>query len=157
MSSNRISIERRAASVQRCIQTNSITTTQRCYRSTYGPPALSGDSIQSWHGHFIGFGTVSDRQRSGRPLVSLDDVRKIENVFNENPRLSTSNAEHELRILISTIRDVLRKRLKTFPYKISFLQELLPRDYVDRLNWARNCLREISTDSQYLSRIVFFG
>ena len=134
MSSNRISIERRAASVQRYIQTNSITETQRCHRSTYGPPAPSEDSIRKWHDHFIRFGTVTDRQRSGRSLVSLDDVREIENAFNKNPRQSTRNAELEPRIPRSSIRDVVGKKLKIFPYKISFLQVLLPRDYVDRLN-----------------------
>ena len=157
MSSNRISIEWRAASVQRYIQTNSITVTQRWYRSTYGALAPSGNSIRRWHDHFIRFGSVADRQRSGRAPVSLDDVREIENAFNENPWLSTWNTERELRIPRFTMWDVLRKKLKMFPYKISFLQELLPRDYVDRLNWARHCLMEIRRDSQYLSRIVFFG
>ena len=48
--------------------------------------------------------------------------------------MSTRNAEREFGIPRSTIRVVLRKKLKMFPYKISFLQELLARDYVDRLN-----------------------
>ena len=82
-------------------------------------------------------------------------MREIENAFDDNPRMSTRDAERELRIPRSAIRDVLRKKLKMFPYKISFLQELHRRDYVDRLNWARHCRREISRDSQYLSRIVF--
>ena len=128
MSSNKISIERRAASVQSYIQTNSITTTQRSSRSTYGPPAPSGDSIRKWFDHFIRFGTVADRKRLGRPPVSLDDVRKIENAFNENPRLSTRYTERELRIPRSTIRDVLRKKLKMFRTKFHF---------------CKNCSREI--------------
>ena len=66
----------------------------------------------------------------------MDDERKIENAFNENPRLFCRNAERELSIPKSTIRDVPRKKLKMSPYEISFLQELLPRDYADRLNWA---------------------
>ena len=61
-------------------------------------------------------------------------MSKIENAFNQNPRMSTRNAERELRIPRSTIRDVLRKKLKVSLYKISFLQALLPKDYVDRLN-----------------------
>ena len=155
MSSHRISPERKAAIVRRYIQTNSIIATQRWYRSIYGPPAPSGDSIRRWNDHFLRYGTVADLPRSGRPRVSSEDVSKIENAFNENPRLSTRNAERELGIPRSTIRDVLRKKLKMFPYRISFLQQLLPRDYVDRLNWAQHCRREIRRDSQYLSRIVF--
>ena len=128
--------------MQRYFQTNSIASTQRCYHSTYGPPASSSDSIRRWHDNFIRFRIATDRQISGRLPVSLEDVREIENVFNENPRLSTRNAE--------------RNELKMFPYKISFLQEL-PIDYVDRLNWSGYCRREIRKDSQYLSRIVFLG
>ena len=92
MASNRISIERKAASLRRYIQTNSITTTGRWYRSTKGPPAPSRDSIRRWHDNFIRFGTVADRQRSGRLSESIDDVREIENAPNENPQLSTTNA-----------------------------------------------------------------
>ena len=83
---------------------------------------------------FIRFGTVADRQISVRPPVNLKDVREIENAFNENPELSTRNAERELRIHRSSIRDVLRKKVKMFPYKVSFLQELLSRDYAGRIN-----------------------
>ena len=125
MSSLRIFIERSAASVQRYIQTNSITTTRRWYRSTCGSLAPSEDSIRRWHDHSIRFGTVADHQRSGRRPVSLDDVREIENTSNKNPRLSTRNADRELRITRYTIRDVLRKKLEMFPYKILFLEELL--------------------------------
>ena len=121
MSSNRTSIERRTAISQRYIQTNSITKTRTWYCSNYGPPTPLGDSTRRWHDHFIRFGTVTDCQRSRRPPISLDDVREIENAFNENPRLSARNKERELRIPRATIRDVLRKKLKMFPYKISFL------------------------------------
>ena len=141
--------------MRRYIQTNSIIETQRWYRSTYGPLTQSGDSIRKLNDHFLRYGTVADLQRSGRPRIRSDDVRKIENVFNENPRLSTMNAERELGIPRSTIRDVLKKKLKMFLYKISFLQHLLARDYVDRLNLAQHCPREIRRGSQYLSRIGF--
>ena len=42
-----------------------------------------------------------------------------------------------------------------FPYKISFLQQLLPNDYTERLHWAQHCRRELKNDPLYLSRIVF--
>ena len=141
--------------MQRYIPTNSTTATQRWYRSTYCPPAQSGHSIRRRYDYFIRFGAAADHQRSGMPPLSFDDVRKIESAINENPRLSTRNPERELVILRSTIRDILRKKLKIFPYKISFLQELLSRDYIDRPNWTQHCRREIRRDSQYLSRVVF--
>ena len=96
--------------MQRYIQTNSITTKLRWYRSSYGSPAQSRDSIRRWHNLLIRFGTVADHQRSGKHPVSLEDVREIKNASNENPGMSTRDAERELRIPRSTIWDVLRKK-----------------------------------------------
>ena len=62
MSSNRIYIEQGAASVQRYVQTNSITAIHRWYRSNFGPPAPLRDSIRRWHDHFTRFETVADRE-----------------------------------------------------------------------------------------------
>ena len=52
MTSNRISIERRAASVKLYFQNYSIIDTGRWYCSTYGTPAASGDLIRKWHDYW---------------------------------------------------------------------------------------------------------
>ena len=155
MPRNRISDQRKAACVQKYIQTESIVATQRWYRTTYGGTAPGETSIKRWHRRFSQNGTVADLPRSGRPRIRDEDVRRIEQAFHDNPRLSTRNAERALQIPRSTIRDVLKKKLKMFPYKISFLQQLLPNDYRQRLQWAKHCRREIRIDPNYLSQIFF--
>ena len=150
-----ISNSRKAACVQKYIQTGSTTATRRWYSTTYNETAPSENSIKRWHRRFLQYGTVADLPRSGRPQTSPQNVSRIEAAFRENPRLSLRVAERELQIPRSTIDDVLRRKLKMFPYKISFLQQLLPNDYAERLQWAQHCRRELRIDSQYLSRIVF--
>ncbi len=120
-----ISNQRKAACVQRYMQTCSITTSRRWYRTTYGTAEPSRNSILRWHRRFLDNGTVADLPRSGRPQISPQILTRIEEAFHCNPRLSLRVAERELQVLRSTICDVLKKKLIMFPYKISFLQELL--------------------------------
>lgn len=65
---------------------------------------------------------------------ATETVRETENKCNENPLLPNRNAERELIIPRSTLRHVLRTSQKMFPCIISFLQQLLPKDYVKNLN-----------------------
>jgi len=128
MAPSSFTMQQKAACVVKFIETRSITAVQRWYRTTYRSSAPSGNAIRLWRRNLSGFGTVAQRPRSGRPSVSAADVARIENSFHENPRLSLRRASTELEIPASTIRDVLRKKLKMFPYRISFLQELRPND-----------------------------
>ncbi len=155
MPRNRISDQRKVACVQQYIQTESIVATQRWYRTTQGGTAPGETSIKRWHRKFLQNRTVADLPRSGRTRIRDEDFQRIEQEFHDNPRLSTRNSERALRIPRLTIRDVLKKKLKMFPYKISFLQQFLLNDYRQRLQWAQHCRREIRNDSRYLSRIVF--
>ena len=103
----------------------------------------------------FGNGIVADLSRSGRPRISTEDVQRIENEFYDNPRLLTRNAERDLKIPISTIRDVLKKKLNMLPYKISFLHQLLPDDNIERLLRAQYCGSKMRDDLEKLSRISF--
>ena len=150
-----ISNQRKAACVQKYIQTGSIASTRRWYATTYGAAAPSRNSILRWYRRFLQNGTVADLPRSGRPQADPQVVSRIEGAFHENPRLSLRVAERVLQVLRSTICDVLKKKLKMFPYKISFLQQLSTRVYGERLQWSQHCRTEMEVDPQYLSRIVF--
>ncbi len=78
---HRISNSRKAACVNKCIQTESITTMRRWYTTTYGETALSANSIKGWYRSFLENGTVDDLPWSGRPEVSRENVRRIELVL----------------------------------------------------------------------------
>ncbi len=103
MPRNRISDQRKAVCVQKYIQIESIVATQRWYRTAYGGTAPGETSIRRWHCRFLQNGTVADLPRSGRPRIRDEDVRRIEQAFHDNPRLSTRNAERALQIPRSTI------------------------------------------------------
>ncbi len=123
MPRNRFSDQRKATCVQKYIQTESIVDTQMWYRKIYGETAHGETSIKRWHRRFLQNGTVADLPRSGRRRIRDKDVRRIEQAFHENPRLSTRNAVRALQIPRSTIRDVLEKKLKMFPHNICLLQQ----------------------------------
>ena len=136
MPRDRISDQRKVACIQKYTQTESIVATQKWYRTTYGETAPGETSIKRWHRMFFQNGAVANLLRSGRPRIRDADVRRIEQAFHDNPRLSTRNAERALQISRSTIQDVLKEKLNMFPYKISFLQRLSSNDYRLRLQWA---------------------
>ena len=74
---------------------------------------------------------VADHLRSGSRRFGTEFVRKTENKYSGNPLVSNRNAESELGIPRFTICRVLRTKPKMFPYKISFLQKLVPKDIVE--------------------------
>ena len=82
---------------------------------------------------------MADRPRSGCPSRSTNDVRRIETLFVSNPRVSIRDAERGLNILRSIIQRILRATLRMFPYRIPFLQQLLPNDYQKGLESAQHC------------------
>lgn len=59
-------------------------------------------------------GTMAARSRSRRPRTSSEDVSRIDKVFQKNRRMPLISAIHELNLLKSTIRDVLRKTSMIF-------------------------------------------
>ena len=65
------------------------------------------------------------------------------------------DAERELNIPRSTIQRILRATLRISPYRISFLQQLIPSDYRKRLEFAQHCRREMRDDAGYMNRIAW--
>ena len=141
-----ISDHRKAAFVQINMQIGSITITSRFYRTMYGTAAPSCNPILRWHQRFLENRTLDNLLRSGRPAISHRIVPRIEAAFRSNPRLQVPR---------SSIFDALKRRLKIFPYKLSFLQELLPIYYAKRHQSALHCRTEWEFDTNFLSRIVF--
>lgn len=149
------SMQQKAKCVEKFIELKSVTAVRRWYTRTYGNPAPSANSLRQWRREFQERGTVGHRPRSGRPQINDADVARIERAFQEQPTKSLRVASAELGIPFSTIRKVLHEKLKMFPYKISFLQQLLPEDCLIRLNYAHHIRRELRNDSGYLDRVVF--
>lgn len=100
-------------------------------------------------------GTKAHRQRYENLPIKNDDVVKIENSFQKNSRKPLRAAIDEQGIQFSTMRNFLLKKLKVFPYKMSFLQQRPLEGYPLRLDYAQIIRRNLNNDFAYLGRIVF--
>ncbi len=149
------SLPRKAECVENLIELRSVTGVRRWYAEKYGLPVPIEKSLRSWLQSFRDRGTLVDRPRSGRPSRTDTDVSRIESLLLNNPEVSIRTAERELNIPRSTIQRVPRRILRMFPYKISFLQQLLPNDYQSRLEFAQHFRHEMRNDPGYISRIVY--
>jgi len=68
-------------------------------------------SICRWNHQFEQIGCLCKGKSSGRPRVSEENVRRIQDSFERRPRKSTRRAGRELGIPQPTVWRVLRRRL----------------------------------------------
>lgn len=80
--------------------------------------------------------------RSGRPRTSTDadNVALVDEFFSENPTASTRRASLVTGIPRTSLRRILKTKLKLFPYKIQVFQELSDFDMERRLEFARKMI-----------------
>lgn len=137
------------------IQTNSTTTVRRNFHTKYGknPPART--TILRWVENFNSQGNVENTTGRGRPSVSEQTVQTVSTYFHTHPQRSLRRAVIDLSIPYSTIQKILKKQIHMFPYKIRTFHELKPQDYVQRLAFVQWCMEKISSDPNFLRRIVF--
>jgi len=100
------------------INTDSATAVQRAFRlrSNVQPPR--GKSICRWNLQFEQIACLCKGKSSGRPRVSEENGRRIQESFERSPRQSTRRASRELGIPQPTVWHVLRRRLLFKPYHI---------------------------------------
>jgi len=106
-------------------------------------------------------GSVQNQKQPGRPSISDIEVAEIlqasKEISAEN-QISISSAREVARRLekpVSTVRKVMRKTLGLFPYHLHQVHELLPNDFVTRLDFGLKCVAEIEADPDWLSRILW--
>jgi len=97
--------------VREFIETESATAVQRAFRLRFNIQPPTRKSICSWNHQFEQIGCQCKGKSSGRPLVSEENVRQIQESIERSPRKSTGRASRELRIPQPTGWRVLRCRL----------------------------------------------
>ena len=97
--------------VREFIKTESPTAVQRAFRLRFNiqPPTRKG--ICRWNRQFEQIGCLCKGKSSGRPSVSEENVRRIQESFERSPRKSTRRVSRELGIPQPTVWRVLRRRL----------------------------------------------
>jgi len=97
--------------VREFIKTESATAVHRAFRLRFNIQPPMRKSICRWNHKFEQIGCLCKGKRSGRPRVSEENVRRIQEYFERSPRKSTRRASRELGIPQPTVWSVLRHRL----------------------------------------------
>ena len=93
------------------IKTESVTAVQRAFRLRFNIQPPTKKSICRWNHQFEQIGCLCKGKSSGRPRVSVENVRWIQESFERSPRRSTRRVSTELAIPQPTVWHVLRRRL----------------------------------------------
>ena len=107
-----------------------------------------------WNHQFEQIGCLCKGKISGRPRVSEENVRRIQESFGRSPRKSIRRASIELGIPQPTVWCVLRRRLLFKPYRLQLVQALRPNDKRKRVEFC-NCMLQNMEDDTFLSRLIF--
>ena len=97
--------------VREFIKTESPTAVQRAFRLRFNIQPATTKSICRWNHQFEQIGCLCEGKISGRPRVSEENVRRIQESFERRPRKSTRRASRELGIPQPTVWSVLRRHL----------------------------------------------
>ena len=97
--------------VREFIKTESATAVQRAFSLRFNIQLPTRKSISRWNHQFEQIRRLCKGKSSGRPLVSEENVRRIQESFERSPRKSTRRASRELGIPQPTVWRVLRRRL----------------------------------------------
>ncbi len=80
---------------------------------------------------------------------------QIRDLFVDDPTMSLRVAAAQTRVCSSTARNVVRKELMLYPYKLQMSTALTEHYKISMFNFARNCRTELRNDAGYLERIIF--
>ena len=116
------------------------------------PPTRNG--FLRWHEQFLTAGNMAHIGGNGRPRISDGEIKNVRSLFENNPRLSTRQAESLLNMSRSTIQRVSRKCLFLYPYKMQNLHGISNTDKRKRVIFARHCQNLHKGMPEYLSKIV---
>ena len=93
------------------IKTESPTAVQRAFRLRFNIQPPTRKNIYRWNHQFEQIGCLCKGKSSGRPRVSEENVRRIQESFERSPRESNRRASREIGIPQPTVWCVLRRRL----------------------------------------------
>lgn len=99
--------------------------------------------------------SVADMKRTRQPRIATEEKQlEILLHFQENQRDSLRSAANILNVSKSKIGEVLKKN-NFKPYKFLPVQELTPRDRVNRVNFCRTILEMHYMDNNFLRNILW--
>ena len=104
-------------------------------------------------------GSVADLPRSGRPMIEESVVKSVRDTVREqSDRFGSTSVRRISRateIPCSSVHKILKSYLNYHSYRIHILQELDPKDYEARLDFAEWFLEQKSLDSDFANKILW--
>jgi len=79
----------KAQCVEWFIETKSDVVVQRRFRTRYNRNPPSRPTIRAWYYKFMNTGSLNHKRGNGRPRVSDEDVRRVQQSFVNDPKKST--------------------------------------------------------------------
>jgi len=140
--------------VHEFIKTESATAVQRAFRLRFNIQPPTRKSICRWNHQFEQICCLCKGKSSGRPRVSEENVRRIQESFERNPRKSTRTESRELGISQPTVWRVLRRHLLFKPYRLQLVQALRPNDKRKSVEFCDRMLQNMEVDT-LLPRLIF--
>jgi len=104
-----VNMQHKIFCVREFIKTESATAVHRVFRLRFNIQPPTGKSICRWNHQFEQIGCPCKGKSSGRPRVSQENVRQIQESFERSPRKSIRRASRELGIPQPTVWRVLRR------------------------------------------------
>lgn len=131
----------------------SVMATQRAFRLHFNIPVRGdvpgGNAIRRWPRALENTGLTLTPSAIGRPRTvrSPENVTLVRNAIEQSPRRSARRHAVALSMSSRSLRRILHKDLQFHPYKMVVIQELIPRDFENRLNCCHEMLGRTPANS----------
>ena len=132
----------------------SVTTARREWQRNFTSKPPSESTFRLVFKKFTETGSVQDAERSGRPSLDEDDVLRVKEEFENNPRSSVRDAANQLDMPRETVRRTLKRTIGMKSFHISRVHELLPDDYEPRLQFCEEISR-LCDDPSFIHKLCF--
>lgn len=137
--------------VERYFSNNySLTAAQRAFRQHYRTrEAPSREVVNRAVRNFRQDGSAKKRKSPGRPRSARTpaNIAIVRNAIANSPHKSTRKLTQQVNMRRTTVRRILRRDLRLYPYKTQVVQELKPPDRQSRVRFAHWFLAQCPTDN----------
>jgi hypothetical protein len=96
--------------------------------------------------NFIKFGSVLNRQKNTpdkKTVITPENIQKVKNCLKSGEAKSVSKIGLKTVIGRESVRNILNKELKLFPYKVQIVQKIPENSIKKRLEFCQNMLKNM--------------
>ena len=126
--------------------------TKKCLKSKLCYP--NELTIRNLISKFERTGSIEDLKRSGRKTISKQTISKV-NTALQNGNLSVRQIGEKVHLPRSTVHNILRNKLKLFPYKVQKGAYLKEDQKKKRLNFCNKLLEKDLNDKEYIHNVLW--